>query len=143
MNDISDGTMPETKKFPPMNETMMVVPPTHREWKATQLKQINHFHVAPPFQHRPLTSMLSCEMLNMNGNGEDVDGDTVALTFKTKWDELTEASISIEDTLPLHSLMELAMVEGEEHGDLGVSACNVSDCRFLTQKKNGSKLTLK
>ena len=35
------------------------------------------------------------------------------------------------------------MVEGEVYGDLGVPACNVTDYKFLIQKKNGSKLTLK
>ena len=56
------------------------------------MKQTDHYHVTPPFQHCPLTNMPSSVMFNMNGNGEDGGGEIIALTFKTEWDKLAEVS---------------------------------------------------
>ena len=43
-NDVVGGCMPETNKYPPTNETMMVVPPTLKDWRKTQHESCDYLN---------------------------------------------------------------------------------------------------
>ena len=144
MNDIVGNPMPETKKYPPINETMMVMPPTLREWKATQIQavQLQQLqHVTPPYHH-PSNTTIPPQSSLLDNRGE-FGGDIIALTFKAAWDDELEVSVIIEDTLSVNSVMLLVMEYGDVFDDLGVQADTIASYKFVVAKKNGGKLTFK
>ena len=144
INDIVGNPMPETKKYPPTNETMMVMPPTLCEWKATQLQTVHLQqlqHVTPPYHHLSHNTIPSSSLLP--NNIDDVNGEITALTFRASWDDDLEVSVIIEDTLSSNSTMAIVMEHGDVFDDLCVRADTISSYKFVVAKKNGGKLTFK
>ena len=84
--------MPEIGKCPPTNESMMVVPPTFREWKSTQQQQqfsiFGNHHVTPavgvPHSN---TAVLPIAKLD----------ELIGVTFKASWGNEEEVSVMVEE----------------------------------------------
>ena len=133
-NDLPGGPQPETGKFPPLNESMMIAPPTLREWKSTQQQQPFNIFGANPVTpsgvfHRAATlPPIQCNEL-------------VGLTFKAEWNDEEEISVMVEGNLNMESTMEDVMKDGDVNSELGCDE-NVL-FKYLIQKQSGGKLTLK
>ena len=140
-NDIVGGPMPETGKYPPTNEAMMVTSPTLREWKVTQRHPPAQHQVTPSYPHPPYVTIQSSSSLSNNREGSD--SDITAITFKADWDDDLEVSVLVEESISSNSMMELVMEEGGVFEDLGVSADTINSYKLLVQTQNGKKLTLK
>ena len=97
MNDIVGMSIPETKKFPPTNETMIIMTPTFREWKATQLHAAQLQHIIPLYP-RPTYNLIQ-PSLSLLDDREEVGRDIIVMNFKAACDEDLEVSVIIEDTL--------------------------------------------
>lgn len=128
--------MPETSKYPPTNETIMIIPPTFRDWTSTQQQQFNIFgsgvHPITPaagVQHNP-TILQSIQQ-----------NDLVGINFRADWDDEEEVSIMVEGTLTVDSAMEDLMADGD------VCAVFLGDAnslyKYLVQNRSGGRLTLK
>ena len=112
------AALTETKKFPPTNETMMVIPPTYREWKISlQLQQQHHVTPTPATLHH--TSIPPPSLLI--GNSQSLGGDIIAITFRLEGDDEEEVTVIVEDVLSLDSLMETVMIEGSVLEDLDMA----------------------
>ena len=135
-NDLAGNPMPETRKYPPTNEAMLIIPPTHREWESTQQRR---FELRPPLglaatyiHHPPLAGSVAAD-------GSIDDDDIIAITFKSSDDDSKKISVLIDDPLSIDSSMEEVM---EEEGvfdefDGGIK----SKVQILLD--SGRKLTLK
>ena len=79
-NDIPGGPLPDTNNYPPTNETMMITPPTHCEWKASQQRQFEFQHSTqqPTLQHHQSTSVSQAKHSNNETRGDEIMG----MTFK-------------------------------------------------------------
>ena len=91
--------MPETSKYPPANETMLITPPTLREWKATQQPVFDIFglNTITPTNTQHHAAIMPSTVPNPN----EID----AITFRADWND-EEASIMIEDNLTIDTDME-------------------------------------
>jgi len=136
-NDRPGCPMPCTRKFPPTNEAMMVVPPIFKEWKQSQQHHQQH-HITPPYLHNSIQP--STFLTNSNNNTRD---DITAITFRADWDDDLEVSVIIEDNLSDNSAMDLVMKKGDVFDDLDVPMETIDEYKFLIQKMNKSRLTLK
>ena len=72
-NDIPGNPMPETGKYLPTNEAMMIVPPSYKEWKATQQRGFEHPPMLPNYQYFGLLSAQP---------GKKAEDEIVAITFR-------------------------------------------------------------
>ena len=141
LNDNPEAPMPETRKFPPTNATMMIIPPTFREWKATQ---VQHQHQVTPIYHPPPPHTLAISSSSTLSNNEDgCVGDIVAITFKAEWDTDMEVSVIIDETLTPESMMEEVMDEGGVFDDFGLSIEDMDKYKIIVQKKSLGRLTFK
>ena len=139
LNDNPAAPMPETRKFPPTNATMMVIPPTFREWKATQL----HHQVSPVYNPTLPQTLAISSSSTLSNNGDGCVGDLIAITFKAEWDTDMEVSVIIDDTLSPESMMEEVMDEGCVFADFGLRIEDMDKYKAIVQKKSLGRLTFK
>ena len=137
-NDLSGSPMPETGKYPPTNETMMISPPTLREWKSSQQHHFNIFNSNSITPTGPTHTAVSSSSVHH----DDLVDDLVAITFKANWDDKEEFSVMIDDNLTVESTMEEIMVDGDVFAELA-SVGNKTEIKYLIQKRGGGKITLK
>ena len=133
-NDLPGGPMPETGKYPPMNATMMVMPPTFREWNSTQQQQ--RFNIFGMHNVTP-TGVPTSDAVVPTIENEVL----VGITFRANWDDDEEVSVMVEGSLNLDSTMEELMIDGDVCLELGNDASDAY--KYMIQKRSGGKLTLK
>ena len=76
--------MPETSKYPPTNEGMMVIPPTLREWRATNQLDTN-FNLRNPIGfNNQIHSIQAVTQMNNVGGVFRQEGGTIGITFKAE-----------------------------------------------------------
>ena len=136
-NDLPNGPMPETDKYPPTNATMMITPPTFREWKASQLPQFNIFGADTRTNNITPTGVSYAPPAALSVLCDEL----VGVTFRAEWDEEEEVSVMVEGNLTINSTMEDIMREGEVNAELG--GCADESYKYLIMRKGGGKLTLK
>lgn len=76
-NDVPGAPIPETNKYPPTNETMMIVPPTFREWKVGQQQQ--QFSI---FSSHPITPAHGASNGSVELHYPPQHDELVGVTFK-------------------------------------------------------------
>ena len=141
-NDVPGNLMPETSKYPPTNEGMMVIPPTLREWRATNQLDTN-FNLRNPIGfNNQMHSIQAVTPMNNVGGCIRQDGGTIGITFKAEWDDKEELSVMIDGDLSMSSTMEDVMIDGEVVGDFRMGR-NLDRYKFQLQKKGTGRLTLK
>ena len=134
-NDLPGGPMPETSKYPPMNATMMVMPPTFREWSSTQQQQ--RFNIFGGMHNVTPTGIP-----NTNSVVPSMHNDELTLiTFRADWGNNEEVSVMVDGNLGPGSSMEELMDDGDVCFELG---CNKRSLyKYMIQKRSGGRFTLK
>ena len=107
-NDLPDNPMPETNKYPPTNETMLIIPPEYKNWNQTQQRS---FAFAPMGSNISPLGMTNAGMISSAPTQiTRTDDAIIVITFKFDGDEL---SVMVEDTVTVDSSMEEVMEEGD------------------------------
>ena len=135
-NDLPGNPMPETNRYPPTNETMLITPPTLREWKSTQQPVFDIFGsstITPTNTHHHAAVMPSTVP-----NPNEID----AVTFRAEWND-EEVSVMIEDNFTIDTDMESILDAEDVLSDLGAVDGGGQSYRYVIQKRSGGKLTLK
>ena len=134
--------MPQTVKFPPTNELMMAVPPTFKDWTATQQQQFSIFNSATHHStHHSITPTNSTLPL-ITTLPTVLHDELVGLTFKADWDTQEEVSVMIVDNLSINSTMDDVITEGDVLLELAADS-DMSEYKYLIQKRSGGHFTLK
>ena len=136
-NDMPDNLLPETDKYPPLNESMMAVPPKKKDWLVEREKEQQMFASnSPNFQPHSSSQQITPQTIQRNAN------ELIGITFRTYDCEDNETSVMICDTLSYLSTMEDVLKEGEVFDDLGLDD-NPDDYKYVIRKKSKGSLTLK
>ena len=147
-NDIPGKEKPECHKFPPNNEDLLIVPPTHKEWRQKQSQcdflNTNLNPVAQCYGIQP--NHLPPGLLNIGFPATTTlptATKLIGLIFKCfgNDNEDDEVSVIISGNLSTESTMDDVMKEYTVGSDLNFH--NLSNCKFLIKKTCGSYYRLK